>query len=193
MTHELNLILAKMAGFIDQTVKLPQTIWWTIFNSVLIFNFFPLGCNMEIIGKIHHCIADFDCDNDNMSGIILFSYHLFAFLRIRSSYVLSIGGRTAPEIISWLEKKTGPPAKELTTAEEVKAFTEKSDVVVVGFYKDKDSENAKAFIGAAEGTDDVEFGIVHDEALAKENNVEGDSVVLFKKVCTTHTHIYVYI
>ncbi|XP_029189738.2 protein disulfide-isomerase 2-like [Acropora millepora] len=91
------------------------------------------------------------------------------------------GGRTAAEIVSWLEKKTGPPAKELMTAEEVKAFTEKSDVVVVGFYKDKDSENAKAFIQAAEGTDDVEFGIVHDEALAKENNVEKDGLVLFKK------------
>ena len=154
---------------------------------MLIFKiFFSLGCNKEIIGKIHRCIAHFDCGYGNMLGIILFSCHLCAFLRIRSSCVLSPGGRTAAEIVSWLEKKTGPPAKELMTAEEVKAFTEKSDVVVVGFYKDKDSENAKAFIQAAEGTDDVVFGIVHDEALAKENNVEKDGLVLFKKVCTTY-------
>lgn len=91
------------------------------------------------------------------------------------------GGRTAPEIVSWLAKKTGPPAKELKTADEIKEFTEKSDVMIVGFYKDKESDAAKAFIEAAQGVDDLEFGIVHDEALAKENKVEGDNLVLFKK------------
>lgn len=95
---------------------------------------------------------------------------------------LVTGGRTASEIITWLEKKTGPPAKELTTADEIKEFTTKKDVIVVGFYKDKESDAAKAFTEAAQGIDDIEFGIVHDEALAKEHNVEGDNVVLFKKV-----------
>lgn len=96
--------------------------------------------------------------------------------------VLLTGGRTAPEIVTWLEKKTGPPAKELATADEIKEFTIKKDVIVVGFYKDKESDGAKAFLEAAQGIDDIEFGIVHDEALAKEHNVEGDNVVLFKKV-----------
>ena len=96
--------------------------------------------------------------------------------------VLFTGGRTAPEIVSWLEKKTGPAAKELTTADEIKEFSTKKDVIVVGFYKDKESDAAKAFMEAAQGIDDIEFGIVHDEALAKEHNVEGDNVVLFKKV-----------
>ena len=81
-----------------------------------------------------------------------------------------------------MAKKTGPPAKELKTADEIKEFTAKSDVMVVGFYKDKESDAAKAFIEAAQGIDDVEFGIVHDDALAKENKVEGDNLVLFKKV-----------
>ena len=81
-----------------------------------------------------------------------------------------------------MEKKTGPPAKELKSAEDVKSFTEKADVVVVGFYKDKESDAAKAFIEAAQGVDDIEFGIVHDEVLAKEHKVEGDNFVLFKKV-----------
>lgn len=96
--------------------------------------------------------------------------------------VLLTGGRTASEIVTWLEKKTGPPAKELATADEIKEFTIKKDVIVVGFYKDKESDGAKAFLEAAQGIDDIEFGIVHDEALAKEHNVEGDNVVLFKKV-----------
>ena len=98
------------------------------------------------------------------------------------SYVLLTGGRTASEIVSWLTKKTGPPAKELTTADEIKEFSTKADVIVVGFYKEKESDGAKAFIEAAQGIDDIEFGIVHDEALAKEHNVAGDNVVLFKKV-----------
>ena len=96
--------------------------------------------------------------------------------------MLLTGGRTADEIITWLEKKTGPPAKELTTADEIKEFSTKKDVIVVGFYKDKESDGVKAFLEAAQGVDDIEFGIVHDEALAKEHSVEGDNVVLFKKV-----------
>ena len=59
---------------------------------------------------------------------------------------------------------------------------DKRDVVVIGFYKDKESDAAKAFIEAAQGLDAIEFGIVHDEALAKEHKVEGENLVLFKKV-----------
>lgn len=106
---------------------------------------------------------------------------------------MSTGGRTADEIVTWLAKKTGPPAKELTTADEIKELTEKKDVVVVGFYKDKESDAAKAFIKAAESVDDIEFGIVHDDALAAEHKVE-DNLVLFKKVlvCEILALIHLY-
>lgn len=80
-----------------------------------------------------------------------------------------------------MKKKTGPPATALDTAEAVTKFLEK-EVAVIGFFTDKESDNAKAFINAADGIDDVEFGIVSDAAIAKEHNVEGDKVVLFKKV-----------
>ena len=92
------------------------------------------------------------------------------------------GGRTASEIIAWLNKKTGPPAKALVSGDEVKEFLEKKEVAVVGFFKDQESANAKIFLEVAAGIDSTEFGIVSDEALAKENNVEGDAIVLFKKV-----------
>lgn len=68
------------------------------------------------------------------------------------------GGRTSAEIVSWLNKKTGPPARELTSADQAKDFVEGQDVVVVGFFAEKDSENAKAFLDAAAGVDDVQFG-----------------------------------
>lgn len=45
------------------------------------------------------------------------------------------GGRTADEIVNWLKKKTGPPATTLETVDAAKDMIEKSDVVVIGFFK----------------------------------------------------------
>nr|BBC20867.1 protein disulfide isomerase [Vargula hilgendorfii] len=91
------------------------------------------------------------------------------------------GGRTAKEIVQWLKKKTGPPAKDLSSVDDAKAFVESQDVVVIGFFKDQDTDAAKEFLGAARALDDTSFGITSDEAVMKEYNVEGDKVVLFKK------------
>merc|ERR1712203_210974 len=44
------------------------------------------------------------------------------------------GGRTAETIISWVEKKTGPPAAALADADAVKAFVDGKTVAVVGFF-----------------------------------------------------------
>ena len=121
-------------------------------------------------------------DAGHVSENALLSSYVWTHLDYFNFYVNSAGGRTSEEIITWLSKKTGPPAKELKTADEVKEFVDKKNVVVVGFYKDKESDAAKAFVEAAQGVDDLEFGIVHDEAIAKENKVESDNVVVFKKV-----------
>jgi len=90
------------------------------------------------------------------------------------------GGRTADTIVTWLEKKTGPPAKTLETAEELKKFTEDNDIAVVGFYKETGSAEAKVFLATADNMDDYPFAIVADEAVAKENGVDS-GIVLFKK------------
>ena len=42
------------------------------------------------------------------------------------------GGRTADTIVSWLEKKTGPPALALASVEEATAFVAGKDVAVIG-------------------------------------------------------------
>jgi len=91
------------------------------------------------------------------------------------------GGRTSDTIISWLEKKTGPPAKTLDTVEAAKAFIDEAEVAVVGFFKDVESADAKVFLSVASGMDDYPFGIASDAAVLKEYEIEGDTVVLFKK------------
>jgi len=91
------------------------------------------------------------------------------------------GGRTAETIVTWLEKKTGPPAKSLTTSEDLKAFIDDNEIAVVGFFKDAASDDAKVFLTVADTMDDYPFAIVSDEALFTEKNVEKDGIVLFKK------------
>merc|ERR1711997_213177 len=67
------------------------------------------------------------------------------------------GGRTAETIVSWVEKKTGPPAKALAGA-----------------------DDDKAFLGAASSMDDIPFGITGDEAVCSEHGVSGEGVVVVK-------------
>jgi len=88
------------------------------------------------------------------------------------------GGRTADTIVSWLEKKTGPPAKTLADDAAVKAFITENDVAIIGFFADVESDDAKAYLAAAGNLDDYPFGIASDAAILAEYKASG--VVLFK-------------
>lgn len=91
------------------------------------------------------------------------------------------GGRTAKEIVAWLNKRTGPPAEALETAEAAKAFSEKDDVVVIGFFENAESDNAVAYTNAADTQDTIYFGIVTSKEVAESLEATMDSVVVFKK------------
>lgn len=69
------------------------------------------------------------------------------------------GGRTAEEIINWVNKKTGPAATEIKTVEEFEALTAENKVVVLGFFKDRESAEAKTFLSVASGVDEYPFAI----------------------------------
>jgi len=88
------------------------------------------------------------------------------------------GGRTADTIVTWLEKKTGPAARTLADVEAAKAFIAENDVAIIGFFKDVESDAAKAFLSAAGGLDDYPFGISSEAAVIDEYKADG--VVLFK-------------
>merc|ERR1712214_210918 len=90
------------------------------------------------------------------------------------------GGRTAETIVSWVEKKTGPPAKALAGADDAKAFVDGKTVAVFGCFKDETTDGAKAFLSAASSMDDVAFGITGDEAVCSEYGVTGEGVVMVK-------------
>jgi protein disulfide-isomerase A1 len=91
------------------------------------------------------------------------------------------GGRTDKEIVNWLKKKTGPPAVQINSIDESKSFNENDDVVVIGFFKDQESEEAKAFLQVASGMDDVKFGITSEAEVFAEHKVVENGVVLLKK------------
>merc|ERR1739848_964973 len=90
------------------------------------------------------------------------------------------GGRTAETIVSWVEKKTGPPAKTLANADEAKAFVDGKTVAVIGCFKDETTDAAKAFLAVASNLDDLAFGVTGDEAVCSEYGVSGEGVVMVK-------------
>ncbi|XP_046916185.1 protein disulfide isomerase isoform X2 [Dermatophagoides farinae] len=93
------------------------------------------------------------------------------------------GDRTAEGIIKWLKKKTGPPAQDLTTAEDAAKFRDSQEVVVVGYFPDKDSANAKLYLEVAAENDAIPFALITDKSVAESLAIteDGERVVLFKK------------
>jgi protein disulfide-isomerase A1 len=91
------------------------------------------------------------------------------------------GGRDSASIISWLKKKSGPPAKQLKSADDCNTFKDSADVVVIGVFKDQDGADAKTFLAVADKMDDVPFAITSDKEVKTEIKMDKDGVVLFKK------------
>ncbi|XP_072763644.1 protein disulfide-isomerase [Anoplolepis gracilipes] len=91
------------------------------------------------------------------------------------------GGRQADDIVNWLNKKIGPPAKDLPTVDEAKAFIEAHNVSIVGFFKDVTNDAAKVFLEVGSSVDDQVFGITSADEVLKEYEVEDGKIVLFKK------------
>jgi protein disulfide-isomerase A1 len=91
------------------------------------------------------------------------------------------GGRTADDIVAWLSKKTGPAAKELETVEAAEEFIKENTVAVVGFFGDRESAEAKAFLSTAQAIDDYPFAITKNEEVYKKYEGKCGKVILFKQ------------
>jgi len=90
------------------------------------------------------------------------------------------GGRTSEEIVNWLLKKTGPPAQAITSVDDAKKLIDSKSVVIIGFFKDQESESAKEYLAAASAMDDHPFAITSDDAVFSEYSATDGSVILFK-------------
>ncbi|OQR80269.1 protein disulfide-isomerase-like [Tropilaelaps mercedesae] len=91
------------------------------------------------------------------------------------------GGRTASEIISWLKKKTGPPANDVKTAVDINMLKEANDVLVIGLFKDQECEPAKIFLQVALEYDDLPFFVSSEDEVFTAVEGNDGQVVLLKK------------
>jgi len=89
------------------------------------------------------------------------------------------GGRTEPEIVSWMKKKTGPATKALNDVAEVESFTAEPEVAVV--YFGSDEAGLEAFNKVAKTNDDFLFGVSSNVETFEKFGVQKETVVIFKK------------
>jgi protein disulfide-isomerase A1 len=90
------------------------------------------------------------------------------------------GGRSAADIVAYARKQSGPPAKTISTAAELDALQAAGEVVVVGYFADAASAEAKAFISQATADDERQYVISSSEEVKSKLGAAGDHVVLFK-------------
>lgn len=82
------------------------------------------------------------------------------------------GGRSADEIVAWVTKKTGPAAAEIKSVDDAEALIKDNKVVVIGFFKDRESDAAKTFLSIASGVDEYPFAITEVDAVLRWAELE---------------------
>jgi protein disulfide-isomerase A1 len=90
------------------------------------------------------------------------------------------GGRTADTIVSWLKKKTGPAYTHLTTADALAAFQKDNKVCVVAYLTDMEGEDMKHYSGAADGIDDIPFGVINAATVAEGVGLTAGQIAVYK-------------
>jgi len=98
------------------------------------------------------------------------------------------GPREAKGIVSWLEKKTGPPCQEIKKEGELKTLLEKEQTLAVGFFSDLNGEKAKLFKDVAAEDDDVKFYLVSEPAVMKEYKQKDGSIMVLKTFDEKEAH-----
>jgi len=88
------------------------------------------------------------------------------------------GGRKAPEIVSWISKKTGPAALNLEDVDAANKFKSDNEVNVIGYFPE--GSDSAAFMAAADSVDDVPFAITSNADVAKELDLAEGGITLFK-------------
>jgi protein disulfide-isomerase A1 len=90
------------------------------------------------------------------------------------------GGRTPPEIVNWLLKRTGPVSIEVSSVSEVEKHVGDSELVGV-FFGSSSSSAYDNFKVVAASHDDIIFLNTDSDEIRQHYNVERDNFILFKK------------
>jgi len=91
------------------------------------------------------------------------------------------GGRTEKDIVAWVNKKSGPATKVISTDDELLALHESHEVFVLGFFDENDSSNDRAFSSFAADSDfDFPFVKTSSQALKSKLELTKDSIIVFK-------------
>jgi protein disulfide-isomerase A1 len=91
------------------------------------------------------------------------------------------GERTSDAIVTFMRKKNGPPTKDLQNDGDAEEFKKSADIVMLGFFENKDSAEFKAFETAAGRVDDVMFGNVLDNGIRNLMRAEKNQLILYRK------------
>lgn len=83
--------------------------------------------------------------------------------------------------MSWVNKKSGPPATTVTTVAELEKLEAANDAIVVGLFKSLDSDLAKSFVAFAGATSlDSPFVISSSAEVLAKVGVTKDAIVVLK-------------
>jgi len=89
------------------------------------------------------------------------------------------GGRTAPDIVSWIKKKTGDPCTVAATKEQVDTEVASSHFALVAAFKDRTSEAGALYTAVASDTDGVVFFVTdNDDVMAALGLADGQIVAV---------------
>lgn len=134
------------------------------------------AANSEVkLGKVDATIESSLAEEFGIRG-----YPTLKFYR-NGNAVEYTGGRTADEIVTWVSKKTGPPAVELESVEAAELLIKDNKVVVVGFFKDRESAEAKTFLSVAGAIDEYPFAITSNDDVYAKYETKCGAIVLFKQ------------
>ncbi|KAM7010126.1 protein disulfide-isomerase A2 [Tautogolabrus adspersus] len=91
------------------------------------------------------------------------------------------GKRSLEGIIEWMKRRVGPGAPVLDSTDSAAQFIDSSNITVVGFFENLESEAAKAFKELALDVTDTEFALSASPEVFEKYEAKANTVVLFKK------------
>lgn len=90
------------------------------------------------------------------------------------------GGRTEPDIVAWVNKKSSPVFTVISSSDDMMTFAEKNAVYVLGVFSGADSDSIAPFTALALADENLAYAISYSDAIKTELALVGETIVLFK-------------